>query len=160
LANLGGEAALHDEEAQNLLTAVRQKHPETGEGNRPQEPNPEDLAEIQKAAQLLQGREAVYVGSNVTLKERADLVKAFRLVNVRGVTLTDEGGLTLCQREIEHPAVALVFLDRTPTPEWNARIEEICGLYDTPLVACKGTGNLAMVAREIVRIAGEKLRAG
>jgi hypothetical protein len=123
----------------------------------PEEPE-EPTAEVRAVAELLRGREVVFLGGLERAAAREALEEAFGLSALNWVSTRPHESVTVFEAPIARPEVAVVLLAIKWASHSYGEVVDYCTKYGKPLVRLKSGYNPNQVAHQILTQVGDRLR--
>ena len=137
------------DEYRAALQAVHVTEPEA-----PEEPKPQ----VREAAELLRGRDVVFIGGIEKPAARKALVAAFGLADLNWISTRPHESITTFEPAIARPEVAVVLLAIKWASHSFGDVVDYCTKYGKPLVRLKSGYNPNQIAHQILTQAGDRLR--
>jgi hypothetical protein len=122
------------------------------------EPPEEPTAEVRAVAELLRGREVVFIGGQERSLARRALEEAFGLTALNWISTRPHESVTVFEAPIARPEVAVVLLAIKWASHSYGDVVEYCTKYGKPLVRLKSGYNPNQVAHQILNQVGDRLR--
>jgi hypothetical protein len=120
--------------------------------------NPSD-PEIAATAELLRGKELVFIGGLRRSHHINALKKAFSLSDVRWLSTPEHTSFTVFEADIARSEVAVVVLAIRWSSHDYASVQQYCTRYGKPLVRLKAGYNPSQVAHAILEQVSDKLKS-
>ncbi len=125
----------------------------------PAPPNAEEpSAEVQSVAELLCGREAVFIGGIERRAARLAIEHTLGLSNVNWISTRPHESVTIFEPAVANPDVAVVLLAIRWASHSYGDVKGYCEKYGKPLVYLTGGYNPNQVAHQILTQVGDRLR--
>jgi hypothetical protein len=120
---------------------------------------PHVSAEVQRARELLTGKELVLIGGQRRPHHVAALRRTLALADVRWLSTPEHTSFTFFEPDIARPDVAVVVLAIRWSNHDYAEVQRYCEKYGKPLVRLRAGYNPNQVAHQVLTQAGERLAA-
>lgn len=144
---------------ERVFRAIELFRDSTAVANEPAEVEQVPSAEVQRAKDLLAGKELVMIGGQRRPHHVSALRQALGLGEVRWLSTPDHTSFTVFEPDIARPDVAVVVLAIRWSNHDYGEVQRYCDKYSKPLVRLRAGYNPNQVAHQLLTQAGERLAA-